>query len=1423
MLKRFLIICLLTSFLTNVWAKENVNSNSGQHIVNPGGNTMLAGCTPSTAVTSLDINNVRTVILINGDMWWNAVTLVNVALYEIPKGSGKTSLFAGSIWIGGLDNSANLYTAAQTYRQTGQDFWPGPIDTTTTSVTPTTCNKFDKHFKLTREEVEAFTADFAANGSSVTVPDNIKNWPGNGSGAQAHYLAPFYDNDGDGIYNPQSGDFPKYYFEKLPQGTGGYPIFSGIDQCGKDVLLGDQTLWWVFNDVGNIHTETASANPIGLEIRAQAFAFTTNDDINNMTFYRYQIINRNTTVTLNNTYFGAWVDPDLGNANDDYVGCDVKRGLGIVYNSNNNDAGAQGYGANPPAAGLDFFEGPLADIGDGIDNDRDSCTDCTIFHAPNGDVVRIMDYDTAYTVNGGPQQQGYYVSGGDTILGREKIIMSKFVYYNNDFTVQGNPSTSHDYYNYLIGKWLDNADITYGGNGKGTGPGATSIPANFMFPGTTDPYGWGTGTPQPAWSEETAADAPGDRRFLQTAGPFTLTPGAVNYITTGAVWARTSSGGPLASVSLLKRADDYAQGLFDHCFKVTDGPDAPDVQIRELNRQFILSMTNDNPLRNNYKENYFEIDPNFVTNSYYFFEGYRVFQVKDISVTSQELCDPDRAREVAQYDIKNGVGQIINYIIGKVPCSNVAPAGSNWNAYIGVDGADNGISHSLLITKDFFTGDNLINHKTYYYMVIAYAYNPNEVPPVDPYSTPVGKNSPYLAGRNNIKIYAAIPHDISTEMGGTVAGSSVGDSPEITRIEGGGNGVHNPNGLEIKTSDGVHPENQNQLTYPSPVDASRPPYLQYPTYGKGHGPVAVSVYDPYKVNGGDFELWATDTSTTGVWVLKNLNSGKIDSSQKTLASAYEQIFTNYGFYINMFQNLNGLGNNFQPGDSVTGGKITSGYVTSGKASQGSNWLGGVADLDATTVPGSYYNWIASGTTSTAEPNNNYSWGSTTTTANGPYQDDESVWETVVNGTWAPFRFVRANNQATYQTSPGNLTNTFSSAQRRDILEKFISSVDIVFTSDPNLWTKCPVFEMQHNTADALGGAAKNSLRKSPSMDKVGNQLIPTASADSGFSWFPGYAINVETGERLNMGFGEDSYVSTAKGFSSNLGADMIWNPDANDSSESTLNPSVFYYHFGGRHAVFVFGKVDTTIVQATPSPTAKDTMYMPAYDEGATLNALLKRTGSAVYTSRGLRQAWATCTWVGYTKLAAGVSSVPLYNGGGNDVRVSIRVNKPYQYFNTGTPSSSYVSNNGMPHYRFNMNDYVVTKNKTEVAKNALDSINVVPNPYYAYSDYDKKAFDSRIKIVNLPSNCKVSIYTTNGTLIRTLYRDVAKLTEGTSMGADIAGGFLYDNIIEWDLRNEKGVPVSSGIYLIHVEAPGLGERTMKWFGVMRPIDLDTF
>ena len=45
----------------------------------------------------------------------------------------------------------------------------------------------------------------------------------------------------------------------------------------------------------------------------------------------------------------------------------------------------------------------------------------------------------------------------------------------------------------------------------------------------------------------------------------------------------------------------------------------------------------------------------------------------------------------------------------------------------------------------------------------------------------------------------------------------------------------------------------------------------------------------------------------------------------------------------------------------------------------------------------------------------------------------------------------------------------------------------------------------------------------------------------------------------------------------------------------------------------------------------------------------------------------------------------------------------------------------------------------------------------------------------------------------------------------------------DWNLKNHVGIPISGGMYIMHIEVPEVGEKILKWFGTMRTIDLDNF
>mgnify|MGYP004446880283 FL=1 len=1347
------------------------------------------GCESARTSTDLKLNNVVARVHTGGDMWWD---LQGKAKYEVPKNGGVHSLYCSAIWVGGKDANGQLKLAAQRYRQVGIDYWPGPLITSgaeIASVSSDICRLYDRHFCIAKQDVKDFRDWYdctidpeCTNDGDYVMPDIIRDWPAHGpEGGYDYNLAPFYDRDGDGYYDPSKGDFP--YFEFATEGITEDPdCLRPRGQAAR--LFGDYTMWWVYNDKGNIHTETGGA-AIGFEFRAQAFAFQTNDALNDMTFYNYRIINRS-TYTLYNTYFGVFVDGDLGNGYDDYTGCDVQRGLGFFYNGDAVDedySGTKGYGAQPPAIGIDFFEGPYQDP-DGMDNS-------TSYVEVSG--KKVLDCNVGDFKNGNINGLNF----GDGTIDNERWGMRRFIYFNN--TTGGNtnktdPQTAVEYYNYMTGYWKDNTPLLYGGDGYSSALGADpSQPTNFMFPGTTDVCGWGQdGIVRENWTEETESNDPDDRRLIQAAGPFTLTPGQVNDITIGAVWARATSGGPYASVEAVKVADDKAQILFENCFRVLDGPDAPELNIIELDRKLIFHIYNKTS-SNNYLESYAEKDPSLFCgdtavkpcDQYYYFQGYQVFQFKDASVSMTDRYDGDKARQVFQCDIKDDVSKLVNYTWSDDLEANIPQ--------LEVNGANTGITHTFVLDKDFFaTGDSrLINNREYYYSVVAYSYNPTMKYDQNNQMTFNGQKTPYLAGRNNIKLYTATPH--LSSVGGTIVQGDYGYGPEITMLEGFGNGN---NELELKA------ETIEEIMSGAPWKASER------KYENDKGPIKVKIIDPLNVVDDTYYVKFKNVTTNSIGIIgtnkSNLTSsfipfeyevynsaGDVVNSETAvqIGTANEQLFMNWGFSISICQehfagdeNMNGYNN----------GVISSSITF---ADESKPWLSFLADDDSYQENQvlKWTNWIKVGnliypdhSAGTMDDNLQDYVGDRTSSVSA---DINQNFEKICGGKWAPVKFVNAQKNGLVPPS------AIKKGAMSIISSQPLASVDIVITSDKSKWTRCCVVEMCDNewTQDEYGydkevspivnyrsfdGARKYSLRKSPSVDKEGN---PLNDGTHGLGWFPGYAINIATGERLNMMFGEDSWLTGENG------CDMIWNPTGS-YADNHYNPLL-----GGKHYIYVMGNE----LSSKDADGDIDGENAPAYDECQYIyQKLLKyeQTGAV----KSLNQAWKSAMWC----------AIPLYNKNydflATDVTIKLRVALPY-YVGMKEMAKDNPENDNMPFFKFSTSDIKTIHDDQETAENALDLIRVVPNPYYGSSYYESNQLDNIVRITNLPKSCTISIYNINGTMVRRFEKD----TETT--------------FIEWDLTNSANIVISSGVYLIHIKAPGIGEKVVKWFGALRPTDLNNF
>ncbi len=1390
------------------------------------------GCNIPADQFDMDVNNVRARLLDAGDQWWDLST----GHYEVPKGDITSTtplpqaIFAGAIWVSALDEGNNLKMAALEYRQGTSDYYTGPLDNNGT-VSLAQCNLWDQHFRVYGVDIKACQVAYAASGNlnvpiNVVVPtpsdSDVIHWPGKGNPILAGegydvsgILAPFFDANGDGIYNPLNGDYPSIKQNGTrPQGPGCDSLVYG---CGT--AYADEMVFWVMNDKGNVHTASNGA-PIGIQVNELAFAFQSSDEINNMTFYTYNIINKSGSV-LHSTYMSQWTDVDLGCANNDRVGCDTTRSLAIQYNGYVSGGSAQngvtcdigsvcpsgeyGYGCNLPMLGIEYFEGP---------------TDTT------------LDPSTHL-----PKHLG----------------MSNFWYFTNSAGQgQGDPTTASAFRNYQTGYWADGTPWTYGGAGYGG-----SVPTHFAFPG--DPS---TATQWSECNQQTATNSllAGDRRFVQTSGPFTFLPCASEIITIGVIFVDPPGGvgTNCPSWSNITVAADKAKALFNACFQQLAGPSAPLLDIRAMDQKVIINIIDD-PAGNNVGESYAQPDQLRVSKGYvtgsgadslYRFQGYILYQLANATVSSSDLSDPTKAIPVVVYDIKDKVSHLVNWNQYTDPTTSTAAWEHNANTIpgVGVNLPNLGIQHSLIDSLDLIGGGQMINHLPYYFGVLSFATNnfAQFIP-----ASGNGQSEPFLIGKNFNK-YAVIPENSEPTDGGRMLNSKWGTGTQVRRIEGQGNGG---NSIDLSASD------INAILQPDSFKLDTLDYLP------NQDPLAFQITDPVTVRGADFELVVYDTmpyngisvSPQAWWVLNDLTNNVQIHSTGTLSKPYQQIIADalgndYGFSVTLGTPFP-IYTNYSDSLAVygpIGGSITF-------ADPSKPWLSFLPDSGQTIAN----HWIRSGsyedpcpltTGATADPLCNtfvsayykyYTKNSNNRdTSIITFTDPNSQFNSMAGATWSPYCLAANWSMGPGQAAvsgrplsvggPGFKWDLYNdkASYPQNTLDK-LQSVDIVLTSDKSKWSYCMVFETGDNPIlDNANGAPdgsntpprKGMLRAHMGLRQDGS--VDPDATNVGMSWFPGYAINVETGQRLDISFGEASDEGNENG------TDMIWNPSSNLFGNLNQGGNVPYTPlFGGKHFIYVlnspYGQAYANIQPLFTTGTLPDNNSLYTLMVNNNINTPYQTDVIHALQSIYQQIMWTAIPYLtsGYTMNSWAQGLIP------NDVTIKLRVQKPYNKYQTKATSQSPADSSVFARYTFSTKGLNPKSNVDSVAVSALNMIRIVPNPYLAYSAYETSANDGEVKITNLPNNCTIKIYTLDGVLVRTLTQALnldpvtnkqIEITDGYNLNST-TGGAALDNSVKWDLKNQAAIPVASGIYLFDIDVPGVGHKILKWFGAVRPTDVSNF
>ncbi len=309
-----------------------------------------------------------------------------------------------------------------------------------------------------------------------------------------------------------------------------WPVDQGasVDVNGDPLILGNQMTWSVFNDAipANHSNDAGSTEPLGIEIQHSAFGYSRSGPLGNVYFLKFKIINKGGN-NLQDAYVSIWADPDLGNSSDDLVGCDTILGLGYCYNEGDDAT----YGANPPAVGFDFLQGP---------------------------VVPGQPTDTAFV-------------SGEARPGFRNLKMVSFNKYINGT----DPAVSWETYGYMRGLVKD----------PSTGQMVPMI--NPITNQVTNYAVSGDPVNQTGWVDATAAD----RRLMLSTGPFNMAPGDTQEVMAAVLVGQGAD--PLSSITVLKVTDLQAQAAYDGNFDVPDQNKTIEVNARGRDHAVDVFWTSD--------------------------------------------------------------------------------------------------------------------------------------------------------------------------------------------------------------------------------------------------------------------------------------------------------------------------------------------------------------------------------------------------------------------------------------------------------------------------------------------------------------------------------------------------------------------------------------------------------------------------------------------------------------------------------------------------------------------------------------------------------------------------------------------------------------------------------------------------------------
>jgi hypothetical protein len=1309
------------------------------------------------ATDQFDGNRVRNDMENNGMIVSHRIT--GHSGMEWPKENNTYSVFASGIWYAGKVGD-DLRCATAEY---GPEMVSGQYGENSS-------NAGYKIWKVNKSDLADPLASY-----------DFQNWP-------ALQGAPWVDNDGDGVYSP------------MPAGSD-HPEF-----------LGDQVIWFVRNDGDAVAHTIFQTLPLGIEVQTTVFGFDRPDAFGDMMFVKELIINKGGN-SIDDMYIGLWSDPDLGDAGDDFVGCDTTLGLGFCWNDG-VDADYSSYSGGTPAVGYDFFQGP---------------------------VVAGAVTDTAFAF-------------GKRIPGKKNLGMSSFVKYINGDPVYTDPNDVQEVYYYMQGKMRDGSDFPLSATGG----------SNYVHPGNPSDD---TGS-----SDDVLVDpdlnSSGDRRFLMNTGPFQMAPLDSQEVVFAIMHA--AAGEAKASVDYLKQVDLLAQLAYDIEFALPASPPTPEVEATTLKDEILLSWDN---LAESYNQidvidklpipvsfdttfstmindiitttidttidgsdttitttidttfEYIQVVESIDTtfqgeDTYFTFEGYNVYQHETESGSGV-------TKRIATYDLNNGLTEIYDDVFSP-------DLGQSINRVV-QHGSDSGIKRTLFIDKDQLNGGSpLKTNRNYYFSVTSYGYNPYGIPKTLESASKIMLIKPQVP--NN---WAA---DAETaEIGALISSSHVGGSDGTIMVK-----VVDPTKLtgdtyEVSINMGYFYRDLNGVWQTAATDSTIGAAKTIDCSGSTLTASAIA-----SAAVGTVDLTFTFDMVCGSnWV----DGIQLDLPDDLTVNSWDAIGEcDYGAgsgqnCVNMDGTLDATTNTITWGDSARSGF--------GAIQGGQVWIVNVSPPASYPISVEYDVWDdgydativdASGSASVSELGYDFKtfqhWNVENTTTGAMVVEDQTMvsgisYENVVNGALVPGTTglgetanpVFDGIQVMVNGPTNGIHGVWQTANANGPIAGVDSDVNenvmwINFLTAPDY----PTEQAQGGWFFAVhGGGTPNDMESFYARVFRGSNFSRAIPNDFEMRF---------TTDALTSGMGyrrfEDGLIMGGVPFE-------LWNirstPD-DASDDYRMLPAILNY--GGDNAdAYDFGGEDAH--SSADNDPSSDWVYWGNPDDmspGAAGYDAFHAPGIGSEPTGGWTEVIARTrlmNWNGYVStqdsvLLSEMSSTDTLAWTAADTATLLERG----WFLSGVNSMGHWSveadANGVDHvWGIILNDpevgtvYRMITNKPNTTEDTFafttdgitgngsivyepGNINVWPNPYFGYNPEERNPLDQRVQFTHLPddgSSSKIRIFDLAGQPIRTISHD------GSSQSVD------------WDLTNNYNVPVSSGMYLAYVETSE-GSKILK-VGIVQP------